>query len=180
MIQILNVTSTMFRMLLGTQEFVLPCPILSDSAAPTAAWSFAGWSDQDRVSRLPTDQPGQHLIHQLSRTIDFRALHSSNTRRYPFLLQSTATRPSLGQFDILFAFPGEALILSDLAALSGPGSEGQPDFLSALDRWWRQQHVEETEAPAQRSVEADDATIASFESGYLTRMLASTAKSVSI
>jgi len=103
------------------------------------------------VSRLSSDSPGQCLTHTLSRPFDFRALHKSNPDRYPFLLQSTATGTALGQYDILFAFPGDALTLSNLHDLSGPGSEGQNDFLTALNNWWRQQKCEDlgrtTETP---------------------------------
>lgn len=99
------------------------------------------------MSRLSTDLSGQLLTHSLSQAIDFRSLHKSNTDRYPFLLQSTATRPSLGQFDILFAYPGDELTLRNLNELSGPGSEGQSDFLSALDNWWRQQQCKDTDRP---------------------------------
>jgi anthranilate synthase component 1 len=75
-------------------------------------------------------------------------LHRNRSERYPFLLQSTATRPCLGQFDILFAFPGDSLTLSNLNELSGPGNDGQRDFLSALDDWWRQEEDKDAEPPA--------------------------------
>jgi anthranilate synthase component 1 len=112
-----------------------------------AAWFFACWIERNRVSRLSTVQSGQCLTHELSRPIDFRALHKSNFNRYPFLLQSTATKPSLGQFDILFAYPGQSLTLSDLDHLSGPGSDAQTDFLAALDNWWRQEKGDDYEPP---------------------------------
>lgn len=99
------------------------------------------------MSRLPTDRSGPYLTQLLSDTLDFRALHRSNPGRYPFLLQSTATRPSIGQFDILFAFPGDELTLHNLDELSGPGSEGHSDFLGALDNWWRQQQTIDTASP---------------------------------
>jgi len=97
------------------------------------------------VSRLSTDSPAQCRTHTLSRPLDFRALHKSNPDRYPFLLQSTATGTSLGQYDILFAFPGDALTLVNLNDLSGPGSAGQNDFLTALNNWWRQHECDELE-----------------------------------
>jgi len=87
----------------------------------------------------------QHtLTRELPSPFDFRALHKSRPDRYPFLLQSTASGTSLGRFDILFAFPGEALSLAGLNKLSGPGCESGVDFLLALDQWWQQERCDET------------------------------------
>jgi len=69
--------------------------------------------------------------------VDLPALHGANPDHYPFLLQSTATRPPLGRYDILFAAPGEALVLGSDGALSGPHAGADGRFLEALDRWWR-------------------------------------------
>lgn len=99
------------------------------------------------MSRLSSVQSGDYLTHELNRSIDFLALHRSNPDRYPFLLQSTARRPSLGQFDILFAFPGDALVLANTGGLTGPESEDEFDFLTALDSWWKQQAVQNTQPP---------------------------------
>jgi anthranilate synthase component 1 len=57
---------------------------------------------------------------------DLRQLHRENPSRYPFLLQSTAPGGQLGRFDILFAFPGEALV-----------AEADEPFLEALDERWK-------------------------------------------
>ena len=67
---------------------------------------------------------------------ELRALNQRRSARYPFLLQSTASGGDLGRFDILFAFPGESLVLHEPGSLDGPYSEGQRRFLAALDRWW--------------------------------------------
>ena len=83
------------------------------------------------------DQISTYLTHELNARLDFRLLRSAQPDRYPFLLQSTATGPELGRFDILFGFPGETLSLSSLKKLSGPGGQNNSDFLSALDDWWR-------------------------------------------
>lgn len=88
------------------------------------------------------------LVREVTTTFNFRALHRAQPERYPFLLQSTATDPTLGQYDILFAFPeGEALSLSGINRLSGPGSEAGPDFLRGLDCWWRREQCASSESP---------------------------------
>lgn len=67
---------------------------------------------------------------------ELRRLNQSFPDRYPFLLQSTAQGGSLGRFDILFAYPGESLVLDKIGQLSGYFAEGESKFLSALDHWW--------------------------------------------
>ncbi len=59
---------------------------------------------------------------------DLLSLHCLNPARYPHLLQSAAVGGP-GRYDILFAFPGETLSLTDT---------GGADFLQALDRRWAQ------------------------------------------
>ena len=61
---------------------------------------------------------------------DLRELHRVNPSRYPFLLQSTARGGELGRFDILFAFPGDALVADAGAA-----------FLDQLDARWRDERT---------------------------------------
>ena len=67
---------------------------------------------------------------------ELRKLNQSYPDRYPFLLQSTAQGGSLGRYDILFAYPGESLVLDKIGQLSGRFAEGESEFLTALDRWW--------------------------------------------
>ena len=74
------------------------------------------------------------------------ALHSELPERYPFLLQSSAIGPELGRFDILFAFPGESLVLDGLQSLSGPCSDGT-DFFDALDTWRENETCARVESP---------------------------------
>jgi anthranilate synthase component 1 len=62
--------------------------------------------------------------------IDLFALHCRHPRRYPFLLQSAADHPLAARYDLLFAFPGEALTLP-----------GQPEFFRALSEWFRRDTV---------------------------------------
>ena len=77
-------------------------------------------------------------------TVDLHALHRYAPERYPFLLQSTANTDNLGRFDILFAVPGEALVLDEPGKLSGPGSEDEKEFLRALDAWWQSERTTDT------------------------------------
>jgi len=67
---------------------------------------------------------------------ELRRLNQLHPSRYPFLLQSTAQGGELGRFDILFAFPGDSLVLSENGDLSGRGADKQTQFLKALDSWW--------------------------------------------
>ncbi len=85
-----------------------------------------------------TEQP---VVKPLGDAIDLHELHRHAPARYPFLLQSTATTNSLGRFDILFASPGEALVLEAGGKLLGPHSDGQQGFLSALDAWWQHERA---------------------------------------
>ncbi|MDT0635975.1 aminodeoxychorismate synthase component I [Spectribacter hydrogenoxidans] len=78
-----------------------------------------------RVRALPLPAAG----------FDALALHRHNPERYPFLLESSAGAVAQGRYDIVFAFPGEALCL-DGRHLDGPGAAGAGgDFLTALDHW---------------------------------------------
>lgn len=68
---------------------------------------------------------------------DLLRLHVLDAQRYPFLLESSGGPAELARFDILLAFPGDALTLDAQWRLSGPGAESAPDsFLAAFDRWW--------------------------------------------
>jgi anthranilate synthase component 1 len=73
----------------------------------------------------------------LAQPVDLLGLHRSSPQRYPFLLQSTAARPPLGRYDILFACPGETLELDRRGQLRGSRADGESGFLAALDGWWR-------------------------------------------
>ena len=75
----------------------------------------------------------KHLsVRALAHPVDLQALHRLAPQRYPFLLQSTAVAPPLGRYDILFAFPGDALE-------SGRGIPAGT-FLNELDDWWRREY----------------------------------------
>lgn len=79
---------------------------------------------------------GDLQVCALAAPVDLAGLHRLSPNRYPFLLQSTAARPPLGRYDILFAFPGEALVRRGNGELHGPYSDRAGGFLAALDRWW--------------------------------------------
>ncbi|MGI9309668.1 MAG: chorismate-binding protein, partial [Gammaproteobacteria bacterium] len=78
------------------------------------------------------------LSRELSSETDLVLLHELNPEKYPFLLESTASGTPQGQFDILFACPGETLRLDAGNNLSRAGTAlKNPQFLDALDDWWR-------------------------------------------
>ena len=89
------------------------------------------------------------LVCALAQPVDLLGLHRLAPQRYPFLLQSTVTRPPLGRYDILFAFPGESIELAGSGQLRGSRGAGAPGFLAALDEWWRseQRHGEGPQLP---------------------------------
>jgi len=65
-------------------------------------------------------------VREIAGPSDLRQLHRENPSRYPFLLQSTTPGGELGRYDILFAFPGEALV-----------AHADERFLNALDERWQ-------------------------------------------
>ena len=95
---------------------------------------------------------------------DLLGLHVARPERYPFLLETVASgrgpHARDSGFDILFAFPGETLLLDHDLALKGsvPGVTGA-GFLPALDAWWRKLR--------QAPVPADDpAGVLPFRGGW--------------
>ena len=83
--------------------------------APTEASFFAPLTERLRAIEGPAD---------------LRQLHREHAARYPYLLQSTAHGGVLGRFDILFAFPGDAIV----------ASAGR-SFLDDLDTRWQAERV---------------------------------------
>lgn len=63
------------------------------------------------------------LRRALPATVDLLALHRRFPARYPFLLQSVASHPLAGRYDLLFADPGEAI----------EARAGDADFFARLD-----------------------------------------------
>jgi anthranilate synthase component 1 len=74
----------------------------------------------------------RNAVSKAAEAVNLLALHRHAPQRYPFLLQSTAHDNSLGRYDILFACPGDELVLD------APGRGG---FLAALDDWWREERI---------------------------------------
>ncbi len=72
---------------------------------------------------------------------DLLELHRSHPTRYPYLLESVAQNSSTGRYDILFAFPGDSLVLNSQDDLKGEGVavEGT-DFLENFDACWSTEH----------------------------------------
>lgn len=72
---------------------------------------------------------------------DLHDLHCLNPARYPHLLQTAALGATGNQYDILFAFPGEKLVLDSSYCLHFDTDQNavlpEQDFLQALDQWWQ-------------------------------------------
>jgi anthranilate synthase component 1 len=69
---------------------------------------------------------------------DLLALHEANSLRYPYLLESVAHGNPQARYDILFAFPGESLVLdADNRLRADQRTPEGNDFLSNLDAWWQ-------------------------------------------
>jgi len=79
------------------------------------------------------------VIQRAPHDCDLVELLRLDRGRYPGLLQSTAQ----GRYDILFAFPGDSLVLDAAGCLLRPGgvTGGADEFLTALDQWWQQERV---------------------------------------
>jgi anthranilate synthase component 1 len=80
------------------------------------------------------------IVREIKQAVEPLALSRANPARYPFLLQSVAH----GHYDILFACPGECLVLQPDGVLQRP--DGLPvtgsDFLAGLDAWWQPLAIE--------------------------------------
>jgi anthranilate synthase component 1 len=79
------------------------------------------------------------VIQLVRQGCDLVELHRLNPSSYPRLLQSTAH----GRYDILFAFPGDNLVLNADGSLQREGEcqYTRGDFLESLDCWWQENHV---------------------------------------
>ena len=88
-------------------------------------------------------QPRQAHRERLAGSIDLLALHRAFPQRYPHLLESAAHN-TREHFDILFAFPGETLVLAH-GSTRRAGTPLAPGFLAALDQWWRDEAVPATD-----------------------------------
>ena len=87
----------------------------------------------------PQSRNMKPVIQPVQQGCDLVELHRLYPASYPRLLQSTAH----GRYDILFAFPGDSLVLDAAGSLQGGGDcqWTSADFLEGLDRWWREYRV---------------------------------------
>ena len=69
--------------------------------------------------------------------IDLARLHHQAPQRYPHLLESVAHGPPQARYDILFAFPGDTLLLEPSGQLRLNGIARAGDFLDVFDQQWR-------------------------------------------
>lgn len=84
---------------------------------------------------VTTDRP---IVRDLDSPVDLLALHRAHPERYPHLLESVLHGTPQARYDILFAFPGERLLL-DTHGLSRSGNSLEAtDFTDALDEWFRE------------------------------------------
>ena len=84
--------------------------------------------------------PDSPCTRILDEEVDLLRLHAAHPRRYPFLLQSVLHGTPQARYDILFAFPGEALTLQADGRLQGRREpDAGHDFLDNLDRWWMEE-----------------------------------------
>ncbi len=81
------------------------------------------------------------IVQTLNWYGDLLPLHEANPERYPYLLESVASGTPHARYDILFAFPGERLVLDRAGQVEGTG------FLSALDDWWEQESIRNQQNP---------------------------------
>ena len=71
------------------------------------------------------------LIRSINPHLDPLDLHCANSARYPFILESVVHAGPHARYSIVFAFPGETVVLQ-------PHDDGV-DFLGELDKRWRQE-----------------------------------------
>ena len=72
------------------------------------------------------------VVRRLPVAIDLLALHASNPKRYPFLLESTAPASGQNRFDILFACPQETVTATAL----------ERTFLPRFNAAWQRARVD--------------------------------------
>jgi len=84
------------------------------------------------------DELGEH-VRCIAGQFDLLALHATNPKRYPALLESV-TRGGTARYSILFAFPQASLCLSASGQLSYAGQSLKGGrFFPALDALWKEQ-----------------------------------------
>ncbi|MBS1235634.1 MAG: hypothetical protein H6R46_429, partial [Proteobacteria bacterium] len=79
---------------------------------------------------------------------DLARLHRLSPSRYPHLLESVAHGTPQARYDVLFAFPGDSLVLESNGTLRHSGAPIAGDFLATFDANWRTTSMaEQTELP---------------------------------
>jgi anthranilate synthase component 1 len=74
---------------------------------------------------------------------DLAQLHRLFPSRYPHLLESVAYGTPQARYDVLFAFPGDSLVLESNGTLQRNGASIAGDFLATFDASWRAESVAE-------------------------------------
>lgn len=92
------------------------------------------------------DSAGKPRIWPLGRLAadTLLSLHSYDSQRYPYLLESSAVGRQASQVDMLLSFPGEGLSLHAHKGLVVPSELGDVAsgmFLEGLDEWWRRYRI---------------------------------------
>ncbi len=77
---------------------------------------------------------------------DLARLHRLSPSRYPHLLESVACGTPQARYDVLFAFPGDSLVLASNGTLRRNGAPVAGDFLATFDASWRAASVAEQTA----------------------------------
>ena len=79
---------------------------------------------------------------------DLARLHRLSPSRYPHLLESVAHGTPQARYDVLFAFPGDSLVLESNGTLRHNGTSITGDFLATFDALWRAASVPEQTGPS--------------------------------
>lgn len=88
-----------------------------------------------------------HLVREIAGTHDLLALAAAWPERYPGLLESAARGGARSRHDILFAFPGERLVLAADGLLEEEAGCAAGDFLDALDARWTRAKISDEATP---------------------------------
>jgi anthranilate synthase component 1 len=84
-------------------------------------------------------------IREVAGARDLLPLAAANPARYPCLLESVTHSGAQARYDVLFAFPQDALTLQhDGRVRDAGGADHGPRFLDALDAAWRQDAAKDT------------------------------------
>ncbi len=91
-------------------------------------------------------------VQEIPGRVPLRQLQAVNKERYPYLLESVIGSKNANQFDILFAFPQESLILNNQGCLQGAvlksKAKSKPSchFLDVLNEWIGENKIEHSQS----------------------------------